>query len=78
MFNIIGTLPEDRQTIVLYNDPSDGVDKLANKITENEMVTVTHGEAVAVTRPVHTVWWVEEGAKKMKLLSLLANDKLYR
>ena len=27
---------------------------------------------------VHTIWWIEEGSKKKKLLSLLADDTFYR
>ena len=58
------------------------VNKLANKISENHMVAISHGDtpdaANAVTQPDHVVWWTEEGAKKKKLLSLLADDKLYR
>ena len=78
------TLPEDRQTIVLYSNLSNGaaVYKLANKISENHMIEISHGDtpdtASTVTQPDHVVWWTEEGAKKKKLLSLLADDKLYR
>lgn len=64
---------------MLYNSSSASVDKLANKITENQMITISHGEATtAVTQPVYTIWWIEEGAKKNKLLSLLEDDTFYR
>lgn len=77
-------MPEDRQTVVLYSNSSNGpaVNKLANRISENRMVTISHGDTSdtvsAVTQLVHEVWWTEEGTKKKKLLSLLADDKLYR
>lgn len=66
---------------MLYSSSSNGVDKLANRITENQVVSISHGEdldTTAVTQPVHVVWWVEEGDKKKKLLSLLADDAFYR
>ena len=77
-------MPEDRQTVVLYSNSSNGpaVNKLANRISANHMVTISHGDtpdtASAVSQLVHEVWWTEEGTKKKKLLSLLADDKLYR
>lgn len=93
MFSVIGVLPEDKQTIVLYNNSSSGIDKLANRITANQVLAISHEEVLynstcnckycvlfqtTASQIVHTIWWVEEDAKKKKLLSLLADDTLYR
>ena len=43
------------------------------------MTLVTILQLRETTRqPVHVVWWVEEGTKKKKLLSLLTDGTFYR
>ncbi|XP_065882761.1 probable ATP-dependent RNA helicase DDX59 [Dysidea avara] len=77
LLTLINTLPHDRQSIVLYARPSSDIDKLASKIVNKQMLTVSQEEPLPVFT-THLVYWVEEAAKKDRLMGLLADETFFR